>query len=278
VGALGSVTITVGAGGAGAVAATAIKAAGSASVGTISASPRNLSNAGATSSFGTIIRAAGNAREFITTSGNISNYEPIYAELLPHQFGTGMQSEIGGRSTANSFFIMGQSIAAQLSDTAVATASYTVVDLTGTATWTYQFATAELGSVSDDGYGTGYSLRASAGGGGGADVWTGNSTAYRGGTAAVPGGGGGGLRINAGTAATLTTREVRLVAMNGASAGTPNTGSGGGGGGRAVLGVRIGTATTAGTQGYTGSKFEAIGGDGGDGSSGYVIVSYVTGS
>lgn len=275
---LGSVAITVGAGGAGAIAATAIKTTGSTTVGTISASPRDLSNSGGFSSFGTIIKAGGNAQSNTTTSRNQGYFEPIYAELFPSAFGTGEIVAVGGRGFQTGNTIMGQSIAAQLSSTAVSGGTYTVTNITGTATWTYTTAFGAMGSAGNEGFGAGYSLRASAAGGGGGDAWTAGVSGYAGGSGVVPGGGGAGVRVDAGSAATLTEREVRLVGMKGASAGTPNTGSGGGGGGRAVLGVRIGTATTAGTQGYTGSKFEAIGGNGGDGASGYVIVSYVAGS
>jgi len=95
----------------------------------------------------------------------------------------------------------------------------------------------------------------------GSSLASGTTFAYTGGSAQAGAGGGGGAALFTGAGGSA----LKVVGGDGGNA-AANSGSGGGGGGPAAIYISTGITTTNGT---------AIGGDGGNGGDGYLIVAYV---
>ena len=274
VGDVGSVIVSVGAGGAGGARGSVSKAAGVTTRSYLYNAGTNGA-AGGASSFGSYLQASASA-----VSGSAI---PVLGTVIA---GPGTQSTggIGTQSSAGTSYstsvflnIPKQPYVVHSTPTA---GTYTVTENSGTAVWTYHFATSALpGTPFGQPPGSGFFCSGHSGAG--VNITSGtvvapNSLTTPSSSITSPFGGyAAGLAITTAGSVTSNAFDVTLTAGAGANSGTSNSGCGGGGGAAAMLRTAIGSGGTAGPQGYNASSFTSIAGSGGSGDSGLVVITYV---
>lgn len=283
VGDVSSVTIGIGAGGAGGAGGSAVKGAGVNYVANTNYGASTDSGAegatGGASSFGSYVVTRTTAQSSTAVPVGPADSSIAYGyDLSTWSIGARGSGDDGTGGTApasvsgSATFGGGrtvvplQSIGAGTSAAAGGTGYYTVTTTSGTGAWVYSSINAAAGAI-----GTGL---AASGAGAGAFInksGTANAVAVGGSAYAQTSGGvgAGGSYLSVNLAATA----VRTVNQYGGTPGAagPSTGGGGGGGGGVIFSLTGSTANAI----YGSSTFGAYGASGAAGADGYVVVSYV---